>query len=396
MDILSRKCEKCRRPSGKYTPFTHWDQFTDLSYRLLVTTFCAAVFLAGVKCVLYSCERGWFAEEVFDLIGGCTRQDRQLFGASVGGDSGVSGFLLPHVVTYGGTDAGVTLGLSHTTFCCQTLLLMSGSVERNPGPGPTRQTRLGSVSRTGGEEKRLSLDPTSSSAADVTTATTGKQPTLIDVMTKLGAMTDLMDTKFDEVKKEVNDLRQDYAALQSEVKEMRTEVGELRQENDDLRKTNQALIARLESMERKTDDLECRSKRNNLIFYGMHKSPGETSADCEGMVKDLLTDKLELSDDIEFDRVHRLNSKPDSPVIARCVFYKQKLAILKGKRKLQGTSVFVGEDFSSRVRDIRRKLTPHLKTARKDGKQATMVFDHLIIDGKKFALSDGDALIEIK
>ena len=37
----------------------------------------------------------------------------------------------------------------------------------------------------------------------------------------------------------------------------------------------------------------------------------------EGIVRDLITDKLELADDIEFDRVHRLSGKPNSPVVAR-------------------------------------------------------------------------------
>jgi hypothetical protein len=101
-------------------------------------------------------------------------------------------------------------------------------------------------------------------------------------------------------------------------------------------------------------------------------------------VTDLITDKLELAQDFQFDRVHRLSSKPDAPVIARCTFYKQKMDLLKAKRKL----------FSLRVRDIRRKLTPHLKKARSDGKRAAMVFDHLLIDGKRYNVSSNDTLVE--
>ena len=300
---------------------------------------------------------------------------------------------------------GVMFGLLLVYLYWGSLIYQCGDLELNPGPGPgpapapgpkdnMRQTRLASAGAGG----TASLDKTGNQPGSASTPTTSKvkEPTLSDVMQKLSMMSSSMDTKFEEVKKEVHDLREDYAALQGELRDMKTEVTELRQENRNLLQTNQDLTARLCNLERKADDLEGRSKRNNLIFYGMQKSTGETNADCEGMVKDLLTDKLELSEDIEFDRVHRLNSKSDSPVIARCAFYKQKLTILKAKRKLQGSGVFIGEDFSSRVREIRRKLTPHLKKAKKDGKNASMVFDHLFIDGRKFSLGDGDNLIEMR
>ena len=45
---------------------------------------------------------------------------------------------------------------------------------------------------------------------------------------------------------------------------------------------------------------------------------------------------------------------------------------------------------------MRRRLVPHLKKARSENKKCMMVFDHLIIDGKKFALDDGDNWKEMR
>jgi hypothetical protein len=118
--------------------------------------------------------------------------------------------------------------------------------------------------------------------------------------------------------------------------------------------------------------------------------------DCEGVIQDLITDKLDMTDNVEFDRVHRLSSKTDSPIIARCCFYKQKIKILRAKKNLKGSNVFVGEDFSFRVRDIRRKLSPHLKKARNEGKQVRMVYDHLFIEGCKFVLDEHDSFNKIR
>ena len=69
---------------------------------------------------------------------------------------------------------------------------------------------------------------------------------------------------------------------------------------------------------------------------------------------------------------------------------------LKEKRKLKGTNAFIGEDFPARVRDIRRKLSPHLKKARGDGKRVAVVYDHLLIDGKYFTVNSNDKLVEMK
>ena len=65
------------------------------------------------------------------------------------------------------------------------------------------------------------------------------------------------------------------------------------------------------------------------------------------------------------------------------------------KKKLKGSNIFIAEDFSQRVSEIRKALTPHLKTARNHGKRATMICDHLLIDGKKFSLDKDNELKEL-
>ena len=150
----------------------------------------------------------------------------------------------------------------------------------------------------------------------------------------------------------------------------------------------------MRTTELKVDDLEGRSKRNNSIFYGLPRHENETQEECERIVNELIVDKLELTGDFQFDRIHRLNRKPNSPVIARCTFFRDKEKMLKAKNKLKGSNVFLGEDFSLRVRDIRKKLSPHLKKAKSEGKRATMIHDHLLIEGKKFYLGEGESLTE--
>jgi predicted nuclease with TOPRIM domain len=184
--------------------------------------------------------------------------------------------------------------------------------------------------------------------------------------------------------------------LTEEVQGLRDEVTDLKRTNDDLFNENDQLKERIDSLERSTDDLEGRSRRNNLLFFGMDRREGETGEDLEGRVQDLLTDKLEVGEDVSFDRVHRLGSGNKAPVIARCTFFKQKVAILKAKAKLQNQNcgISIAEDFTQRVRDVRKRLLPHLKRAKEEGKRATLIYDHLLIDGKKYGLGEGDCLLD--
>eukprot|EP00745_Piridium_sociabile_P010281 TRINITY_DN17167_c0_g1_i2.p1 TRINITY_DN17167_c0_g1~~TRINITY_DN17167_c0_g1_i2.p1 ORF type:complete len:326 (-),score=71.93 TRINITY_DN17167_c0_g1_i2:584-1561(-) len=280
---------------------------------------------------------------------------------------------------------GVMVGLILTVFFYGDFLLRCGDVETNPGPpklSNLRQTRLNSDSAS----RRVS---TERSGPDPCTSTPAKELTLQDVMNTL-------TSKMEEVRHEVHQLHEDYGDLKNELKGLREEVVELRKENQELQKINGDLTEKLGDCEKRIDDLEGRSKRNNLIFYGLPRREKETPADCEGMLQDLFTDKLDMTRDVELDRVHRLSSKPDSPVIACCTFYRQKVTILKQKKKLKGSDVFIGEDFSKGVRDIRRRLAPHLKKARQDGKRATMIFNHLLIDGQKYSVDSRENLVQLK
>ena len=98
-------------------------------------------------------------------------------------------------------------------------------------------------------------------------------------------------------------------------------------------------------IERKTDDLECRSKRNDLIIYGLPRVENETWQECEEMVQELLTDTLEMHESPQFGRVHRLSAEPNSSIVARSTFYKDKETIMKAKTELKGSNEFISEDF---------------------------------------------------
>ena len=134
------------------------------------------------------------------------------------------------------------------------------------------------------------------------------------------------------------------------------------------------------------------SKDGTLISASAASKCG---VECEAMQKDFLTGKLELAVCIVFDRAYRLKSKPNSTVIAHRVFFKDKVKIMKTKRKLQGRQFFfIGEDFSASVREISWRVTPHVKVKSNEGCRVSMVFDHLLFDGERYSVDNGNNFTE--
>ena len=101
-----------------------------------------------------------------------------------------------------------------------------------------------------------------------------------------------MNLKFNDMKSDVKILSEGFARLEDEVKELKEDCAS----NKDLKAKNERLEKTITEMDRKVDNLEGRSKRNNLIIHGLVRAEKETGEDCEGILRDLITDRLELAD----------------------------------------------------------------------------------------------------
>lgn len=134
----------------------------------------------------------------------------------------------------------------------------------------------------------------------------------------------------------------------------------------------------------KVDDLENRSRKNNLILYGIDEDPSETPEELVEKIKtNIFEEKLKISVS-SIERCHRLGKKNEKarPVIIKLLDYRDKVEILKSCPKLKGTPFSVSEDFSKKVREIRKKLWQSSAEEREAGSKVKMIFDKLSIDKK--------------
>lgn len=217
------------------------------------------------------------------------------------------------------------------------LLLLCGDVETNPGPGPDLTLLLKQIQQIADDVKGIKND-------------------------RLTAIESTLEK---------------VAALDEKVSSCVTAVNKLQQS--------------LSAMENRLDDLENRSRRSNLILYGIPENGKENDRDLAEMVnEDVIKKVLEL-EPVAIERIHRLgrpSANKARPIILKLLDFREKTTILKNCYKLKGLKIAVGEDFTPRVRDIRKKLWQAAKARKLEGDKINLVFDKLKINNEVFEWDD--------
>lgn len=176
----------------------------------------------------------------------------------------------------------------------------------------------------------------------------------VDIVKEIRAMSQKMDQKLDQ--------------LDRKMEEMSGKIFELYEENDQLKKEIVALKKREESLERvaseakhqasladrRVNELEQYTRRNNIRVFGVPDEDKETADQCEKKVLKIFHDKLGLRDvtSQDLEATHRVGQKAQAdrrprPIIVRSVSRKTTQSILANKKKLKGTDFMIVEDLTT-------------------------------------------------
>ena len=187
----------------------------------------------------------------------------------------------------------------------------------------------------------------------------------------------------DSVNKRIDGILREVEGLKTSLEHSQAELAELKAVN--IPKRIVALENNIESLLAKADDLENRSRRNNLCFEGIPelRYGNESWEKSEEKVKELIDNQLKMnSQDIIIERAHRVGRKvPEKsrPIIAKFLNYKDRDAVLKARKNLKGSRQVIREDFSERILQKRKDLIPKMNEARNEGKIAYLSYDKLVI-----------------
>ena len=173
------------------------------------------------------------------------------------------------------------------------------------------------------------------------------------------------------------------ASRQTSVDDVMDKLMSIELQQDDLQKQQKAEADKL-------IDLQWRSMRENLIFSGISepKLPRGQPENVEMSLRNFLRLEMGITDDIPFDRVHRLgkfdyNQLYPRPIIAKFEKFRDKEFVRKtAPDTLKGKPFGVNEQFPPEIESKRKLLYPEAKKARQDPEnKVRMVKDKLYVNG---------------
>ncbi|XP_077500060.1 uncharacterized protein LOC144110860 [Amblyomma americanum] len=209
------------------------------------------------------------------------------------------------------------------------LLLLGGDIEQNPGP-PKKD---------------------SSQSND-------------DVVTLLKSLNEKIDKNHSEILSQLNEVRQTQTKLERQMASMNDRLVAVEEKVaasqassafDITQEVSEAVQNEAEAFHKRLDDLEDRSRRDNLLFHGLPDTQNETWDESEKLVREKLLSEMDLELPSEaIARAHRLGKFSNDkcrPVIIKFTNFKIREAVFTDQSKMKNAGLKVTEDFCLSTRN---------------------------------------------
>ncbi len=175
------------------------------------------------------------------------------------------------------------------------------------------------------------------------------------------------NNKLDEIHRATTSMESKLTAITARLSDVESWLDFLEDSNKALKANPPLTRSDLQSLRQRVDDLESRSRRNNLVFVGFPESCeySGTLSFLTTVIPDIL--RLNFPKGLELDRAHRAlaSRRPEgqSPraIVARFLRYQDRDPVIqtawgKGKLTWKGHHIMIFPDYSKAVNDKRRQF----------------------------------------
>lgn len=175
------------------------------------------------------------------------------------------------------------------------------------------------------------------------------------------------NNKLDEIHRTTTSMESKLTAITTRLSDVESRLDFLEDINKTLTADPPATRAELESLRERVDDLDSRSRRNNLVFVGFPESCEDSGAlsFLAGVIPDII--ELDFPKGLEIDRAHRAlaprraDGQPPRAIVARFLRYQDRDRIMqaarnKGKLMWRGHRIMIFPDYSKAVNDKRKRF----------------------------------------
>lgn len=190
----------------------------------------------------------------------------------------------------------------------------------------------------------------------------------------------------EEITKILQNIQADIANSKKEMKEIEHNIKDSINKNIDEKflffetKTKQ-LETKIEQQQKSIDIIDKQLRRKNIIFFGIEEEEKGYES-LLSIILDIINNRLEIPcQKWEIEHINRMGkySGKIRPVVVTITTTSRKIEILKKKKSLDGTDIYLKEDFPPNVLQKRRELQEELKREREAGKRVTLRYDKIVI-----------------
>lgn len=203
-----------------------------------------------------------------------------------------------------------------------------------------------------------------------------------------------MEEPLNEILKKLTRIEESNNRLEKKIDKLQEELTETKKENKEIKEKVRRAEQKIEEQERRIQTLEREIRKKNIIIYGVKEEENETEQIRKEKIKEVLK-KIEIPIDIskEIQQIYRMGKQEviggkSRPILVELTTEKKRADIFKDSKKLKGTDIWIAEDYSKMVQEIRKSLIPFLKDARNNGCKAIIRYDKLIVNGKMYSPED--------
>ncbi|UYV72064.1 DMXL1 [Cordylochernes scorpioides] len=189
-------------------------------------------------------------------------------------------------------------------------------------------------------QKTVVADPIRHLQTRQTTLDAGKDKDLHDLILALSTKIDdfgiKMETRLDSVEQGLDQINQRLQHFESSLEATSKAVS---------LNTN-----RISDLERRLELEEMRKREKNLIIYGMEGAEGETPEESRGLIQDLISNTMQISEDLRIEQCRRLTKRSNSPLLIEALTHDILLSLLDMRAVAttqQYTQVVVLRDLST-------------------------------------------------
>ena len=164
---------------------------------------------------------------------------------------------------------------------------------------------------------------------------------------------------------------------------------------------NKSLVQENIRLNKRCDDQETYSRRDNIVIRGVSEAADEDNAGCNQVTRDFLVQNLNIGqgdvEKIRFVRCHRIGKRlhhRGRPIIVRFHHYSDRELVWSRKTLLKNKPFSIHENFANDVEFRRRLLYPILTAAKKSGnyEKSYLNGDVLRINGRDYTVETIDEL----